>query len=56
MAKKKKHVGFMKQLPNLLKQESSSAVTLIRVLLKLYNDQRPDHQAKRAETIKALVP
>ncbi|PLW15872.1 hypothetical protein PCANC_18072 [Puccinia coronata f. sp. avenae] len=49
-------VGFMKQLPNLLKQESSSAVTLIRVLLKLYNDQRPDHQAKRAETIKALVP
>ncbi|KNZ48298.1 hypothetical protein VP01_576g7 [Puccinia sorghi] len=49
-------VGFMKQLPNLLKQESCSAVTLIRVLLKLYNDQRPDHQAKREETIKALVP
>ncbi|KAH9443093.1 hypothetical protein MJO28_014431 [Puccinia striiformis f. sp. tritici] len=49
-------VGFMKQLPNLLKQESCSAVTLIRVLLKLYSDQRPDHQAKRDETIKALVP
>lgn len=49
-------VGFMKQLPNLLKQESSSAVTLMRVLQKLYNDQRPDHLAKREETIKALVP
>ncbi|KAA1073441.1 guanine nucleotide exchange protein for ADP-robosylation factor [Puccinia graminis f. sp. tritici] len=49
-------VGFMKQLPNLLKQESCSAVTLIRVLSKLYIDQRPDHKAKRSDTVEALVP
>ncbi|WAQ80954.1 hypothetical protein PtA15_1A292 [Puccinia triticina] len=48
-------VGFMKQLPNLLKQESCSAVTLIRVLSKLYNDQRPDHQAKQ-QAVETLVP
>jgi brefeldin A-inhibited guanine nucleotide-exchange protein len=49
-------IGFMKQLPNLLKQESCSAVTLIRVLSKLYTDQRPDHKAKRNDTVEALVP
>ncbi|EGF98164.1 uncharacterized protein MELLADRAFT_46109 [Melampsora larici-populina 98AG31] len=49
-------VGFMKQLPNLLKQESSSAVTLVQVLLRLYADARPDHLAKRTETLEAFVP
>ncbi|MBW0468147.1 hypothetical protein O181_007862 [Austropuccinia psidii MF-1] len=49
-------VGFMKQLPNLLKQESSSAVTLVQVLLRLYKDERPDHVAKRTETVQAFVP
>ncbi|CAH7681898.1 protein transport protein sec71 [Phakopsora pachyrhizi] len=49
-------VGFMKQLPNLLKQESSSAVTLVQILLRLYSDRREDHIAKREETLKAFVP
>jgi brefeldin A-inhibited guanine nucleotide-exchange protein len=30
------HLGFMKQLPNLLKQESSSASTLVNVLLRMF--------------------
>ena len=46
----------MKQLPNLLKQESSSAATLVTVLLRMYNDERPDHIAKRAETVDAFTP
>ncbi|GJJ07601.1 hypothetical protein Clacol_001804 [Clathrus columnatus] len=33
-------VGFMKHLPNLLKQESTSAATLISVLIRLYKDPR----------------
>ena len=49
-------VGFMKQLPNLLKQESSSAATLVNVLLRMYGDRRPDHIAKRQETIQAFLP
>jgi brefeldin A-inhibited guanine nucleotide-exchange protein len=49
-------VGFMKQLPNLLKQESSSAATLVNVLLRMYSDSRPDHVAKRGETIQAFLP
>lgn len=49
-------VGFMKQLPNLLKQESSSAATLVNVLLRMYADVRPDHVSKRGETIQAFLP
>ncbi|KAJ9127856.1 hypothetical protein QFC24_000140 [Naganishia onofrii] len=49
-------VGFMKQLPNLLKQESSSASTLVNVLLRMYNDPRPEHIATRQEILKQLVP
>jgi brefeldin A-inhibited guanine nucleotide-exchange protein len=46
----------MKQLPNLLKQESSSAAVLVTVLLRMYNDAREDHMAKRSETVKAFTP
>lgn len=49
-------IGFMKQLPNLLKQESSSAVTLVQVLLRLYADARPNHQAQRAEVVEKFIP
>ncbi|KAH8929478.1 Sec7-domain-containing protein [Atractiella rhizophila] len=49
-------VGFMKQLPNLLKQESSSAATLVAVLVRMYSDERADHVAKRRETVHAFVP
>ncbi|OCF43947.1 guanine nucleotide exchange protein for ADP-robosylation factor [Kwoniella heveanensis CBS 569] len=49
-------VGFMKQLPNLLKQESSSAATLINVLLRMYRDPREAHRATRSGVLDRLVP
>ncbi|WVF69296.1 hypothetical protein IAT40_004072 [Kwoniella sp. CBS 6097] len=49
-------VGFMKQLPNLLKQESSSAATLINVLLRMYRDPREAHRATRSGVLERLVP
>lgn len=49
-------VGFMKQLPNLLKQESSSASTLINVLLRMYRDPREAHMATRGGVLDRLVP
>jgi len=49
-------VGFMKHLPNLLKQESSSASTLVHVLLRMYHDTRPEHQAARPQIAERLVP
>ncbi|WVQ80563.1 hypothetical protein IAT38_002668 [Cryptococcus sp. DSM 104549] len=49
-------VGFMKQLPNLLKQESSSAATLINVLLRMYRDPRDAHRATRSGVVERLVP
>jgi len=49
-------VGFMKHLPNLLKQESSSAATLVHILLRMYHDLRPEHQAARAQIAERLIP
>ncbi|KAI9001407.1 hypothetical protein BD414DRAFT_431927 [Trametes punicea] len=49
-------VGFMKHLPNLLKQESSSASTLVHVLLRMYYDPRPEHQAARPQVADRLMP
>ncbi|EIW82060.1 Sec7-domain-containing protein [Coniophora puteana RWD-64-598 SS2] len=49
-------VGFMKHLPNLLKQESSSAATLVHVLLRMYFDERPEHQAARPQIAERLLP
>jgi brefeldin A-inhibited guanine nucleotide-exchange protein len=49
-------VGFMKHLPNLLKQESSSAATLVHVLLRMYYDNRPEHEAARPQIAKQLMP
>lgn len=46
----------MKHLPNLLKQESSSASTLVHVLLRMYQDPRPEHQAARQQIAERLVP
>jgi hypothetical protein len=48
--------GFMKHLPNLLKQESSSAATLVHVLLRMYYDNRPDHETARPQIAKQLMP
>lgn len=50
------NVGFMKQLPNLLKQESSSAATLVHVLVRMHADRRKGHKALRREVRKTLVP
>ncbi|KAF9075862.1 hypothetical protein BDP27DRAFT_1314622 [Rhodocollybia butyracea] len=49
-------VGFMKHLPNLLKQESSSAATLVHVLLRMYYDSRPAHQTARSQIADRLLP
>jgi brefeldin A-inhibited guanine nucleotide-exchange protein len=49
-------VGFMKHLPNLLKQESSSAATLVHVLCRMYYDPRPEHQAARPQIADRLLP
>jgi len=49
-------VGFMKHLPNLLKQESSSASTLVHVLLRMYYDPRSEHQIARPQVADRLLP
>ncbi|KAI0065725.1 hypothetical protein BV25DRAFT_1850119 [Artomyces pyxidatus] len=49
-------VGFMKHLPNLLKQESSSASTLVHILLQMYYDPRPEHQMARPQVAERLLP
>ena len=48
--------GFMKHLPNLLKQETSSASTLVTVLVQMYYDPRPEHQAIRVQVAERLMP
>lgn len=47
--------GFMKHLPNLLKQESSSAATLVNVWVRMYSDKRSEYQAAREEVLNAFV-
>lgn len=49
-------VGFMKQLPNLLKQESSSAATLVHVLVRMHADPRAQHVELQPEIRSKLVP
>lgn len=48
--------GFMKQPPNLLKQESGSAATYVAILFKMYADEAPERMETRADVEKALVP
>ncbi|KAI8941776.1 hypothetical protein NX059_002979 [Plenodomus lindquistii] len=48
--------GFMKQPPNLLKQESGSASVYVSILFRMYHDTSTDRAASRAETEKALIP
>ncbi|SCZ88352.1 BZ3500_MvSof-1268-A1-R1_Chr2-1g04354 [Microbotryum saponariae] len=50
-------VGFMRDLPNLLRQESTSAATLVNVLLRMYNDSSTaEHVGKRAEVVEVFAP
>jgi brefeldin A-inhibited guanine nucleotide-exchange protein len=46
----------MKQLPNLLKQESSAAATYISILLRMYNDPREERVRSKDSIEEALIP
>jgi len=48
--------GFMRQPPNLLKQESGSASVYVSILLRMYADEGAERKASRGETEKALIP
>lgn len=48
--------GFMKQPPNLLKQESGSAATYVSILLRMYHDEGEERKRSRDETEEALIP
>lgn len=48
--------GFMKQPPNLLKQESGSASVYVLILLRMYADQSDERAASRPQTEAALIP
>lgn len=48
--------GFMKQPPNLLKQESGSAATYVSILLRMYHDESDERKRNRNDTEAALVP
>ena len=48
--------GFMKQPPNLLKQESGSAACYVNILLRMYHDEGEERRSSRAETEAALIP
>lgn len=47
-------MGFMKQMPNLLKQETTSATNYISILLKMYAD--PERDDSNKEIIARLMP
>ncbi|KAK6436703.1 guanine nucleotide exchange protein for ADP-robosylation factor [Oleoguttula sp. CCFEE 5521] len=48
--------GFMRQPPNLLKQESGSASVYVLILLRMYADTSPERAASRLDTEEALIP
>ena len=48
--------GFMKQQPNLLKQESGSAATYVNILVRMYHDEGEERRRSRADTEAALIP
>ncbi|KAL2018172.1 hypothetical protein VTK56DRAFT_1197 [Thermocarpiscus australiensis] len=48
--------GFMKQPPNLLKQESGSAATYVAILFRMFADAAPERRGARPDVEAALVP
>ena len=48
--------GFMKQPPNLLKQESGSAATYVNILVRMYHDEGEERRRSRSDTEAALIP
>ncbi|KAJ3118784.1 guanine nucleotide exchange protein for ADP-robosylation factor [Phlyctochytrium bullatum] len=49
-------MGFMKQLPNLLKQETTSVSTYVQILIRMYADPEPERVAMRPEVERRLIP
>ncbi|KAJ3064891.1 guanine nucleotide exchange protein for ADP-robosylation factor [Podochytrium sp. JEL0797] len=49
-------MGFMKQLPNLLKQECASVIAYISILFKMVMDTQMDRVEKREEVAGLLIP
>ncbi|KAH8879007.1 Sec7-domain-containing protein [Thozetella sp. PMI_491] len=48
--------GFMRQPPNLLKQESGSAATYVAILFRMFGDTAPERQGSKPDVENALVP
>ncbi|UKZ80451.1 hypothetical protein TrVFT333_008212 [Trichoderma virens FT-333] len=48
--------GFMKQPPNLLKQESGAAATYVSILFRMFVDDAPERLKSRPDIEAALVP
>ncbi|KAK4098131.1 hypothetical protein N658DRAFT_526503 [Parathielavia hyrcaniae] len=48
--------GFMKQPPNLLKQESGSAATYVSILFRMFADTAAERAGSRGDVEAALVP
>ncbi|QPH04686.1 hypothetical protein C2857_001893 [Epichloe festucae Fl1] len=48
--------GFMRQAPNLLKQESGSAATYVSILFRMFADNAPERLESRPDIEAALVP
>lgn len=48
--------GFMRQPPNLLKQESGSAAVYVAILFRMFGDTSPERQGSQADVENALVP
>ena len=49
-------MGYMKQLPNLLKQETLSANAYLTLLIKLFLDSSPGRVELRVQTQERLIP
>ncbi|KAJ3102351.1 guanine nucleotide exchange protein for ADP-robosylation factor [Phlyctochytrium planicorne] len=49
-------MGFMKQLPNLLKQETTSVSTYVQILIRMYADPDPERISMRPEVERRLIP
>ncbi|CAG8513048.1 4016_t:CDS:10 [Dentiscutata erythropus] len=49
-------IGFMKQLPNLLKQESSSASCFLDLLRRMHGDGSPNRLERKSDIERKLIP
>lgn len=49
-------LGYMKQLPNLLKQETMSVNAYLTTLIKIFSDSNPQRQELQEPTQARLIP